>query len=106
MTGEAMDHEDRRQRRFEMARAVKAGQSKTAVARRYEVSRSTVSAACLEFGGIKSPATPQYAVIAALQNGDAVPSIAERFGLSKQRVYQIRDKCIEHGVILGKSEIR
>ncbi len=52
--GERVSHGDRRKRRQDMANRVKAGASIGDVAREFEVTTNTVSAACREFGVAQS----------------------------------------------------
>ena len=104
-----LTHEGRRKRRKSILAVVKNGMPKAQAAVEFGVSLSTIIQACR---GHKYPnpavdyadPTPSgYRVIALLQNTNlGVQEIAKKTKRSRQRVYQIWDKCKKAGIKFPK----
>lgn len=105
-----MTHEERRDRREQMADYVRKGNSVDAACRRFGVSHHTVRSAMYEFG-VDPPTTSDlapntYKVIAMLLAGTPAVQIADSMGVSKARIYEVRDRCREAGIKLPKPSRR
>ena len=100
-----MTHPEKRARREAMARAVREGESPAEVAQRYRVGYATVREAMREHGvviddrraAVKKITT--YTIIARLIRGVRPAQIARDCGVSRQRVGQIYQKCVEAGIL-------
>ena len=101
----ALNHKQRHSRRREIAGFVRQGSDASMAARKFGVTIQTVRAACREHG-VESPVgrkpTRVYEVIAGLQQGGTVTDVAERLGVSRQRVSFVRKACLEYGVSLKR----
>lgn len=99
--------EKRKERRKEIAKAVKSGRSIGDVAKEFGVSRVTAVNACHEFGielnsdesparSMKPKTFEMLAALIAAEESDT--AIAERFGVSRQLVHQTRKRAQTAGV--------
>ena len=94
-------HEGKRERRKQMAEYAREHGINSA-AGEFGVAVRTVTSACAEHGLVvndgKDIGGLAYRIIAALQAGEQPFEIARRLEVSRQRVHQIRQKCLEYGV--------
>lgn len=101
-----MTHAQRHARRLALIEEVRRGRLMTEVAAEAGVSVGLLRKECARVG----VAQPQYQVlpntytiIAALLNtGDTLTAIALRFGISKERVRQIYQRCIDAGIAVAR----
>lgn len=108
--GLSFEHEQRRQRREAIALAVASGASRAAAARRFGISLGTVHRACTEHGlsarrgrppGPSAGGRGLEILAALLSNSFATDrAIADTFGVTRQRVDQIRTEARKAGVPL------
>ena len=91
-------------RRAEAAAAVAAGESPKDVAARYDRVLDWVHRSCWEAGVPyrtgNSVGLSTYRIIAALLRGERQVDIARQFGMSRQRVGQVREHCLAAGIPL------
>ena len=109
-----MTHNERHQRRSDIAAAITAGTPAAEMAQRHGMSLSNVYLACKEFGvqsngasTVKENRVPQstFSIIAALLNTDrTMIDLAAQFRISKQRVSQIYRRCLDCGIAVRKRE--
>lgn len=52
----------------------------------------------------KSKTIDLYTIIALLLKGESMSSIAEKFGVTRQYIYLIKEKCVEAGIELPRQE--
>lgn len=104
---ERLTHEERAQRRAEIAEHIRAGTlTPEQAASKYGLTLPTVKEAMREHG-VRSPTSNElgpntYRIIALLLGSTPPSEIAERVGLSHSRVFEIRDKCVEAGIKFPK----
>jgi transposase-like protein len=100
-----MTHDERRERRRQIAEAIRSGSTVAAAMARFGVVRTWVHESCREHGVAVAEnearaagrAARRAAIVAAIRSGDAAKRVARRFGLSASRVSKI---CREEGVPL------
>jgi hypothetical protein len=98
-----MDHTQRRERRQKIAEHASTHDIAD-TAKEFGMSIATIRNACLEFGVtpvVSSNYTTRfsaYKVIADLLDGMAPAAVAVRHRVSKQRIHQIRTRCLESGI--------
>lgn len=100
-----LTHKQRRNRRKEIAQAVKRGKlSISQVTNKFQVTAETVRIACIEFG-VSPPSQmnnrikfTSFQVIALKQKGLSYCQIAKRINVSHQRVHQIVSSARNAGV--------
>ena len=106
-------HAERKERRKRIAAMAAAGATWQAIAAEYGVGYATIVNACYE-NGVPRPATggtnhshiavSSFAILKALLDGNTVRGTFLRFGVSKQRVHQIKSKAIEAGFQFPQGE--
>jgi len=52
----------------------------------------------------KSKMVDLYTIISLLLKGDSLTDIAEKFGVTRQYIFLIKQKCVEAGIELSKQE--
>lgn len=99
---ELMTHQQRRQRRQQIADFIGKGASVADACERFEVGLSTVDYACKEHGVLlkrKALKHTAYAILADLMAMDGtVKDVAERHGVTWQSVYQMMKKARAAGI--------
>lgn len=100
-----MTHKESRERSKAIAAEIEAGMPTVEAMKKFDVSRSTISAACrvnrVKMPGMQGalPRPKTYQMIADLINtDDSFQKIADRNDVSPQRVQQIHARCLEAGV--------
>lgn len=89
-----MTRDEKRQRREAMADAIKSGKPISAVCTKFKMSYATVIGACREAGvtppneHARSPVSAFQILKSVLDGKDAIAT-ADKFGVSKQRVYAV-----------------
>lgn len=103
-----VDRLERRQKRREVASAVRSGLSIAEACKKFDVAPSYVYNSLAEFfGGSKNINRPTkvYEIIAALHNtSDTSAAIAERLRISPQRVSEVLRDCIKYGVFASRKK--
>ena len=99
-----MKRNDMKLARKEAAQLISQGNTIQYVAKAYDRSTSWVTQACIEFGVPRpNKGCPTrintYKIIRKLMSGIKIQTIAIEFHTSRQYVEQIRDKCVEVGII-------
>jgi transposase len=100
-----LTHSERFARRRAIAAYVAAGNSTQQAAVHFGVGLPTVRNACNEFRteypreNGNSIQIPPLKVVVEIVKGKADSDIAKQFGLSRQRVYQVRKKVAESGLL-------
>lgn len=103
-----MTHEERAERRRQIAECVKQGENPSTVASEFGVTIETVKNACYEYTVqfpkiTKNSLSSSLEIIAQLMKGDINQNVlAERFKVSKQRISQIRQEAIKAGIIVDQ----
>lgn len=104
-----LTHVERAERRKAIAEyAVQYGEAATA--KKFDVTCWTVRKAAFENGhqlpdrrhGKRERSTSSFGILFALLQGEALVDIAERFGVSKQRVHQIKVLGVAAGFVIKK----
>jgi uncharacterized protein (DUF433 family) len=100
----ALNHKQRCVRRREIAEFVRQGGGTAAAAKKFGVTIQSVRLACREFGVpiVARCSSTVYAVIAELQQGGTITIVADKLGITRQRVSFVRKKCLEYGISLKR----
>lgn len=99
-----MTHEERRERRAAIAKAVADGNSVAEVCASFGVTSTTARNACEDFGVTLSKSHPNekfsvYGIIADLINtSDSIVSLGGKYHVSHQRIHQIYAKAKMYGI--------
>lgn len=103
-----MTHKESRELRRKIWEAMSGGKSRSEVIREFGVSIYFVARAMAEYGHIPDSGKSgvpghlkrgTFHIIAALLNTkDSQSDIAKRFNVSRQRVNQIRESCLDAGI--------
>lgn len=106
-----MTHKERWERRRLIAEAIKGGKAPAEAGHIFGVSETTAMAAAREHGVAKPTGRPRGAisglsvrtwdVIGALRAKPNRPTsyFSKRFKVTRQRIHQIRQDCIKHGLL-------
>lgn len=85
-----LTHQQRAERREAIRQAVAAGRDRHEVAARFGVTLNTVYRSSGGFPRLRFPQRRVVDMMVAILRGEAQASIAQRFGVSRQRVNQLR----------------
>ena len=103
-----LTHQQRRERRDRILAEIVAGKGMAFLCKKYGLSAATISDVAHANGHYFEYTPPQFVspliVLRKLLDGQTTASISKEFGVSRQRIYQIREEAVEAGFKIGRAK--